>query len=113
MEVPLWMPRPTIDNIQVHRSIFSDFAKTQEFELSPDPVKEAILLYLQGLDWLEDQERQRALQQQAMAAEQLGMANAAKPQIPQQPDQNMQGFGGKRPSSNTALHGGRRTAQEP
>ena len=91
MEVPSWMPRPTIDNIQVHRSIFSDFAKTQEFELSPDPVKEAILLYLQGLDWLEDQERQKAMQQQAMAAEQLGMANASKPQMPGMPDQKIPG----------------------
>lgn len=93
-EVPSWMPRPTIDNIQVHRSIFSDFAKTQEFELSSDAVREAILLYLQGLDWLEDQERQRAMEQQAMAAQQLGMANAARPQgAKPMPDQPMGAFG--------------------
>jgi hypothetical protein len=98
MEVPSFMPRPGIDNLQVHRSIFQDFAKTEEFELAQEAVREAIMLYLQGLDWLEDQERQKAMQQQAMAAEQLGMANAAKPQgAKPMPDQNMQAFGGQGP----------------
>ena len=72
------MPRPGIDNFQVHRSIFQDFAKTQEFELSADPVREAVLLYLQGLDWLEQQEQQKEMAKQAMAAQQMGMANAAR-----------------------------------
>ena len=76
--VPAFMPRPGIDNFQVHRSIFQDFAKTQEFELSADPVREAVLLYLQGLDWLEQQEQQKEMAKQAMAAQQMGMANAAR-----------------------------------
>lgn len=76
--VPAFMPRPGIDNLQVHRSIFQDFAKTQEFELSADPVREAVLLYLQGLDWLEQQEQQKEMAKQAMAAQQMGMANAAR-----------------------------------
>lgn len=86
MQVPSWMPRKGIDNISVHKSIFQDFAKTQEFELSPDPVREAVLLYLQGLDWLEEQEQVKAAQQQAMMAQDLGMANAARPQTPAMPD---------------------------
>lgn len=86
-EVPSWMPRPGIDNLAVHRSIFQDFAKTQEFELSPEPVKEAVLLYLQGLDYMEEQEAIKTAQQQSMMAQQLGMANAARPQgPPEQPD---------------------------
>jgi hypothetical protein len=90
-DVPSWMPRAGIDNLAVHRSIFQDFAKTQEFELAADAVREAILLYLQGLDWLEAQEQQKAMMQQAMQAQQLGMTNAAKPQSPQMPDQRMPG----------------------
>lgn len=81
-DVPSWMPRPGIDNLAVHRSIFQDFAKTQEFELSPQPVKEAVLLYLQGLDFMEQQEAMKQAEQQSMMAQQLGMANAARPQAP-------------------------------
>jgi hypothetical protein len=88
-EVPSWMPRPGIDNLAVHRSIFQDYAKTQDFENSEPPVREAILLYLQGLDWMEQQEQMKAAQQQTMMAQQLGMANAARPQgatpMPDQP----------------------------
>jgi hypothetical protein len=95
-DVPSWMPRMGIDNLAVHRSIFQDFAKTQEFELAIDAVREAVLLYLQGLDWLEEQEQQKAMMQQAMAAQQLGMANAARPQDGKpMPDQNQQAFGGE------------------
>lgn len=95
-DVPSWMPRAGIDNLAVHRSIFQDFAKTQEFELAIDAVREAVLLYLQGLDWLEEQEQQKAMMQQAMAAQQLGMANAARPQDGKpMPDQNQQAFGGE------------------
>jgi hypothetical protein len=81
-ETPSWMPRPGIDNLAVHRSIFQDFAKTQEFELSDEAVREAVLLYLQGLDWMEEQEQMKAAQQQSMMAQQLGMANAARPAGP-------------------------------
>lgn len=91
MDVPSWMPRAGIDNLAVHRSIFQDFAKTQEFELAAEAVREAILLYLQGLDWLEQQEQQKAMMAQAMQAQQLGMANASRPQSPQMPDQRMPG----------------------
>lgn len=82
MDVPSWMPRPGIDNIAVHRSIFQDFAKTQEFELSSEAIREAVLLYLQGLDWMEQQEAIKQAEQQSMMAQQLGMANAARPQGP-------------------------------
>ena len=89
-DVPSWMPRPGIDNLAVHRSIFQDYAKTQDFENSEPPVREAILLYLQGLDWMEQQEQMKAAQQQTMMAQQLGMANAARPQGPTpMPDQPM------------------------
>lgn len=81
-ETPSWMPRPGIDNLAVHRSIFQDFAKTQEFELADPAVREAVLLYLQGLDWMEQQEQMREAQKQSMMAQQLGMANAARPAAP-------------------------------
>lgn len=79
-QVPSWMPRTGIDNLSVHRAIFQDFAKTQEFELAPDAVREATLLYLQGLDFLEQKEQEKQAMQQSMMAQQLGMANASRPQ---------------------------------
>ena len=81
-DVPSWMPRPGIDNLAVHRSIFQDFAKTQEFELAEQAVREAVLLYLQGLDYMEQQEAAKQAMQQSMMAQQMGMANAARPQGP-------------------------------
>jgi hypothetical protein len=79
-DVPSWMPRTGIDNLSVHRSIFQDFAKTQEFEIADNAVREATLLYLQGIDYLEQKEQEKAAMQQSMMAQQLGMANAARPQ---------------------------------
>lgn len=78
---PVWMPRP-FDNIDVHKTIFEDFMKTQEWDLLPPPVQEATRLYYDGLLALEAEKLAREAQQQQMMAEGLGMANAARPQGP-------------------------------
>lgn len=83
-QVPSWMPRE-YDNIDVHYTIFTDFAKTVEFERQPDPVKEAITLYINGLTWLKDQRMNKQAAQQAQQAAQMGMANATKSPTPEQP----------------------------
>jgi len=77
-DVPSWMPRP-FDNVPVHYSIFTDFAKTVEFERQDDDVKEAVYLYIQGLDYLKQQAMLEQQQQAAAQAQQLGMANATRP----------------------------------
>jgi hypothetical protein len=74
-----WMPRKGIDQIPVHRTVFADFAKTRDFEELSPPQQEAIMLYLQGLDWIEQAEQMKQMQQQTDAAQSLGAQNAAKP----------------------------------
>jgi len=73
-----WLPRPQ-DAIPVHRTIFSDFSKTLEYEQSEPPVQEAVNLYLQALDYLEQAKAAQQAMQQTQMAESLGMSNAAKP----------------------------------
>lgn len=73
-----WMPRPQ-DAIPVHRTIFADFSKTVEYEQSEPAVQEAVNLYLQALDMLEQAKAAQMALQQTQMAESLGMSNAAKP----------------------------------
>lgn len=75
-----WMPRKGVDSIPVHRSIFSDYAKTRDFEQLDPPQQEAVMLYLSGLDWIERQQQEQMMMQQTAAAQSLGAQNAAKPQ---------------------------------
>lgn len=74
---PSWMPRP-FDNIAVHKAVFADWMKTSDYEMAPEPVKEAANLYWQGLEWLEAQKAARQAAMQAQMAQQLGMANASR-----------------------------------
>lgn len=78
MPTASWLPRPQ-DAIPVHRTIFSDFSKTVEYEQSEPPVQEAVNLYLQALDMLEQQKAAQQMMQQTQMAESLGASNAAKP----------------------------------
>ena len=73
-----WMPRKQ-DAVPVHRTIFADFSKTVEYEQSAPPVQEAINLYLEALDMIEEIKQQQLAMQQANMAESLGASNAAKP----------------------------------
>lgn len=76
-EVPDWMPRPQ-DNLVVHRSVFEDFSKTVAYDDSDPLTKECVTLYLQGLDYLEQQKAEKLAIEQAVRAEKLGAANAAR-----------------------------------
>ena len=73
-----WMPR-AYDSIPVHRTIFSDFAKTVEYEQAEPAVQHAIDLYIEALDMLEQQKAAMQAQQQMNMAQSLGAENAAKP----------------------------------
>jgi hypothetical protein len=94
-EVPAWMPRP-FDNIQVHKSVFEDWMKTNDYDTLPQPMQVAAETYYQGLLQLEAEKAAADAQAQQMQAESLGMANAAKPQLPPpMPDQaGLEGPGG-------------------
>lgn len=94
-EVPSWMPRP-FDNLQVHKSVFEDWMKTNDYDTLPQPMQVAAETYYQGLLQLEADKAAADAQAQQMQAESLGMANAAKPQLPPpMPDQaGLEGPGG-------------------
>ncbi len=79
-EVPGWMPRQGIDNIGVHRTVFSDWLKTTDYERLPDDRKEAAHNYYAALLDLEMKEAQRAMELQSQQAQEMGEMNAAKPQ---------------------------------
>lgn len=80
-EVPGWMPRQGVDNVAVHRAVFSDWFKTDEWDSLDPQVKEASLLYFSALQDIEAREAQRAQQLQAEQAMAQGMTNAAKPDM--------------------------------
>lgn len=84
-DVPAWMPRPW-DNLVVHRSVFEDFSKTVTYDQSSPEIQEAVVLYLQGLDFLEQQKAERIAMEQAARAEKIGAANAARGPQQSQPD---------------------------
>jgi hypothetical protein len=79
METPSWMPRP-FDNIAVHKKVFGDWMKTVDYSSAPPEVQEAANLYYEGLQFLEQQQAQQAAVQQTQMAQQLGAANAGRPQ---------------------------------
>jgi hypothetical protein len=87
VEVPGWMPREQ-DNPAVHRQVFADYMKTDEFDRLPPETQEMFNLYWGGIEWIQEQRAiADALKEQKIAAG-LGAANAAKPQSGvQRPDQ--------------------------
>jgi hypothetical protein len=84
MDVPIWMPNEW-DNIKVWQQQLALWLKTQDFELlcalHPDRAEVAKLMW-SGLEQLQQQEALRAAQQQQQMATQLGLGNAAAPQLP-------------------------------
>lgn len=85
--VPAIAPRP-FDNIPVHKAVFEDYFVTVDYERANPQAQLLLNLYYESLLALERQAAQRAGELQAMRAEQLGMANAAKDQGPKPlPDQ--------------------------
>ena len=80
-EVPGWMPRESVDNVAVHRAVFADWFKTDEWDSLPPEQKEASLLYFSALQQIEMREAQRAQELQAEQAMAQGMNNAAKPDM--------------------------------
>lgn len=85
-EVPGWMPRP-FDRVPVHKAVFEDFMKSQEWSLLNDDQKTATMTYYSELLNIE---ARQAAKEQAMMAQQamdLGAANAARPTDKGMPDQ--------------------------
>ena len=88
-EIPGWMPRPMIDNVAVHRAVFGDWFKTDDWDNLQPEAKEAGMLYYSALLQIEQQEAARAQEMQNQMAESQGMMNAAKPAIGAKPSASM------------------------
>lgn len=88
-EVPSWMPEDGVDNLDIWQQIFSDWAKTPDYERMDPGRQEIVKQILQGIRDLQSQAAMRDAQMQAQMAEGMGMANAAAPQqgkpLPSQP----------------------------
>ena len=80
-EIPSWMPRKQ-DNLGVHLHVFGDYMKTDEFDRLDMPIQEAINLYYDGCEQLQQQKQMQQAAQQEAQAQGLGMANASAPQGP-------------------------------
>jgi hypothetical protein len=93
---PEWMPRP-FDNIGVHKHVFADWMKSEDFETSEPPVKFAAELYYNTLLQLEQQQAAEEAMHREQMAQGIGMQNAARPggppAIPQMPGPST-GFAG-------------------
>ena len=76
------------DNHKVHRYELHKWMKTLDFEREPPMVKEAAMLHDQQHAYYEAQEQAQQMAAQTQMAQELGAANAAKPQLPKPaPDQ--------------------------
>lgn len=76
---PPWAPRK-FDNVGVHKQVFEDYMKTPDFDQQKPDIQEALRLYWEGCDYLEQQAAAQQAQMQAAMAENAGMANASSPQ---------------------------------
>lgn len=87
IQQPVFMPTPQ-DNLDVWKSVFSDFMKTDGFEQLPAPSQESANLIYQGILMRQQQQAQQAAMVQQQQAQALGMGNAALPaRTPPTPDQ--------------------------
>lgn len=77
---PGWMPRRS-DNLGVWKVMFSNWMKTEEFEMLDPEMQQAAAAIFGGILQLEAQIAQEQQNAMAAEAEQLGMQNAAKPQV--------------------------------
>jgi hypothetical protein len=78
-DVSTYMPGPA-DNLNVWKSVFGDFLKTDSFERLEPSLQEVTNQIWSGIQFLETQRAQQQAAQQNAMASQLGMENAAKPQ---------------------------------
>jgi hypothetical protein len=78
---PEWMPRE-FDNIAVHKQVFSDWMKTEDYERAEIPVQFAAQLYYQYLKQLEAMQAAEEAMRREQMAQGLGMQNAARPGTP-------------------------------
>lgn len=94
VEVPSWMPLDHVDNLKVWHERLSDWMKTDDYDtLSPEKQAPAKWI-MQGIEQLQAQQAQRAIEQQNAQAEQAGLKNAARPQgAKPMPDQPKPGAG--------------------
>lgn len=79
LEIPGYMPSEW-DNLKVWRSVFGDWMKTDEYDQQiPPEMQEVGKQIWEGLQTLEVEAQMAAVAAQNAAAEQQGMANAARP----------------------------------
>lgn len=84
MEAPSYMPGPA-DNLNVWKSEFSDFMKSDAFQRLDPAMQEVTNQVWAGIQYLEAQKAQAQLEQQNAVAVSQGSLNAAKPQVKGQP----------------------------
>lgn len=84
INVPGWMPSDW-DNLDIWQHTLADWMTSEDFEQLPPERQEPAKLMWQGLQDLQAQHAQRQAMQQNAIAEQLGMNNASKPQVPKPP----------------------------
>jgi hypothetical protein len=80
-KVPGYMPRP-FDDVGIQKQFFENWMKTLDWDRLDPAMQHAALVYYQALLDLEQRKAMQDAQQQQMMAQQLGQANAAKPQGP-------------------------------
>jgi len=80
IEVPGWMPRP-VDNTRIHKAEFAKWMKSADWQRLEPGMREAARQYWHALDSLEAEEAAKAQAQQMAMSQELGAANAAKPQF--------------------------------
>lgn len=77
--MPGWMPRP-FDNLDIQMWVFENWMKTDDASRLPTHLYEVAMLIYDGMKSLQAQHQAEAAAAQTMQAQQLGEANAAKPQ---------------------------------
>ena len=78
LEIPGYMPSEW-DNLKVWQSVFGDWMKTDEYDQLAPEFQEVGKQIWEGLQMLTVEAQMRAIDAQNAAAEQQGMANAARP----------------------------------
>ena len=79
IEQPIFMPREG-DNLEIWKSVFSDWGKTEQFASLNPEFQEASNLIYSGILALEAKEQERQMAAQNAQAAQLGLDNASRPQ---------------------------------
>jgi hypothetical protein len=96
-QLPGWMPRP-FDNIAVHKSVVTNWMKTDDWNSLEPAAQEATMAYYSALLDMESKQAQRDAQLQNQQAEELGLSNAAKSPAKPMPSQPaLNGAGGETP----------------